>query len=203
MPFMTRKDLGVIAVATREIVLSEYGRDSCIASSLIGQQVLAHFKVQARAVSSAVSAYNDLAMKMTSTNLPPQEWPDEAWSVGVQGSGVMNMETKRYDGHVVLIVKPQGSPRVLLDLSADQLDRPERGLRVPGPVAVELPRLWTPQDPATLTIDGPPRTHVRYFPLLGGDDWRLAKDALDAERHEKLAAAAIELCDKRLSAVGV
>jgi hypothetical protein len=68
---------------------------------------------------------------------------------------------------------------------------------------VELPRLWTPQDPAMVTIDGPERTHVHYFPLLGGDDWRLTKDGQDFERHERLAAAAIELCDKRLSAVCV
>lgn len=203
MPFMTRKDLGVIAVATREIVLTEYSRDSCIASSLIGQKVLAHYKVQARPVAAAVAAYNEPGLQMSRTNLPPNEWPEEAWSVGVQGSGVMNMDTKRYDGHVVLILKPQGSPRVLLDLSADQMDRPERGLRVPGPVAVEMPRLWTPQDPAVVSIETPSLTHLRYFPLFGGDDWRLAKDGQDDDRHEELAAAAIELCDRRLSAVGV
>lgn len=203
MPFMTRKDLGVIAVATREVLLTEYSPDSCIASTLVGQKVLDHYKVQARAVSTVVAAYNDEALEMINTNRPFSEWPVTAWSVGVQGTGVMNMETKRYDGHIVLVLKPQGSPRVLLDLSADQMDRPERNLRVPGPVAVELPRLWTPQDPAMVTIDGQERTHVHYRPLLGGDDWRLAKDGQDHERHEKLAAAAIELCDKRLSGVRV
>jgi len=203
MPFMTRKDLGVIAVATREIVLAEYQRDSCISSSLIGQRVLDHYKVKARAVASVVAAYNDPGLQMSRTNIPPSQWPDEAWSVGVQGSGVMNLDTKRYDGHVVLILKPQGSPRVLLDLSADQLDRPERGLRVPGPVAVELPRFWTPEDPAEVTIETPEPTHLRYFPLMGGDDWTLAKDGQDVDRHERLAAAAIELSDKRLSAVRV
>lgn len=203
MPFMTRKDLGVIAVATREVLLTVYGRDSCIASTLIGQKVLAHYNVQSRAVATMVAAYNDSGLEMSTSGRPYSEWPVMAWSVGVQGTGVMNMETKRYDGHVVLVIKPAGSPRVLLDLSADQLDRPERNLRVPGPIAAELPRLWTPQDPAMVTIEGRERTHVHYTPLLGGDDWRLAKDGQDHERHESLAAEAIELCDKRLSGVRV
>lgn len=203
MPFMTRKDLGVIAVATREILLTEYSRDSCIASSLVGQKVLAHYSVQSRTVATKVAAYNDSGLEMSASGRPYSEWPVTAWSVGVQGSGVMDMETKRYDGHVVLVIKPAGSPRLLLDLSADQMDRPERHLRVPGPVAVELPRLWTPQDPARVTIEGQERTYVHYTPLLGGDDWRLARDGQDVERHERLAAEAIELCDKRLSAVRV
>jgi hypothetical protein len=203
MPFMTRKDLGIITVATREVLLTEYSADSCIASSLVGQKVLAHYGVTARPVATTVAAYNRRGREMFNSGLPFTQWPRDAWSVGVQGSGVMNFETKRYDGHVVLLFKPAGSPRTLLDLSADQLDRPLKSLRVPGPVAVEMPRLWTPMDPAEITIDGPSATYIAYRPLLGGDDWRLAKDGQDHDRHERLATAAIALCDKRLSAVRV
>lgn len=181
--------LETIASVTRETVRETFNADSCIASSIIGQKVLAEYGITSRLVTVSATAYNDLWVQMRRDGIPPEEWPENAWSLGIVGTDTVDHENNRWDGHLVLVLRWDGR-RLLLDLSADQMSRPERDLVIPGPIGLFLPRLWTPQDPGITRL---PETNVtvEYVPRLGAEGWKQVKDAQRHEQHTAIAEESI------------
>lgn len=97
---------------------------------------------------AGVLAANQLAQQTLPTLAPTQPLSvvPEAWTVGAGHIGVnpdptmINNTTGGYDGHVVVLV----DGRWLVDLSAPQMDRPHRGIRIRRPVVIDLAARPTP-----------------------------------------------------------
>lgn len=169
------------ALATRRVTLATGLVDnSCILSTRIGLEVLERHGVRAVAQAVRVAAYNTEGIRLFMQEVPHSEWPDSAWSVGIEGTGKVTPETKAWDGHLVLIVRNPNRTRTLIDLTADQLDRPHHNINVSGPVFIDLPPVgWTPHDPIYTTLGAeagaPDATVIGYYPLMVGN-WRSTPD---------------------------
>lgn len=121
-----------LATFARPLILSKFRRDSCIVSTAIACDFLTWAGVRAKPIEVELMAYTAAALPLVERGVPFDEWPDEAWSVGiVQEHG----DRARHDwqgAHLCTLVEQ----RILLDLSADQVSRPLRRLNVPGPVVL-------------------------------------------------------------------
>jgi hypothetical protein len=164
-------------LATRELTLGTYSAvNSCISSSRILLEVLQRRGISGRVMPVSAGAFNETAARLVLDGVPMQEWPDEAWSVGIGAIAEVGPQGG-WDGHLVVIARSSaehdlGAPRVLLDPTADQMDRPERGIIVGGPVtfSIEADQAFTPKDPlGTMRgVAGVDLTMVRYWPLPPG-----------------------------------
>ena len=116
-----------------------YKRDSCIAASRIGMDFLAELGIHSEAVRvEAMLISADLANRYRQEGrLPSSQEERERW-VAETGGHSVGLGYPMGDGkpglHVVLLV----AGRWLWDLSIDQADRRHLGLRVPGPLAIDL-----------------------------------------------------------------
>lgn len=189
--------LGDFALATRHLTIASFTRaNTCVASSRLGLAVLERFGIAGRPQPVLVGAFNAEAWELATSGVPIERWPVSAHSVGVAGTGATTRVPGdlRWDGHLVLIVRRPGRTRLLVDLTADQLGRPERGIVVPGPVLLGLPQLWTPKDPGLAQLkEG---TVVAYRPNVSDRSWR---DAPDWVRPVGVLEEAVEDLVERLS----
>jgi hypothetical protein len=172
-----REWLHEFALVTRTYtLLGSYLQNSCILTTRVGLGVLERYGVKARAQAVTAVAFNREGWELASQNVPPSEWPDSAWAVGTEGTGKTDPETNAWDGHLVLVVRNPNRTRTLIDLTADQLDRPARGLPVPGPVFMDLPPVWTPDDPR-FTFTGPSQEAIiSYRPQAKAGNWQDTPD---------------------------
>lgn len=184
------------ALACRFVTLTQFHKtNNCILSTRLGVDVLQHYGVPARPQPVTVTAMNEEAYRLMAAGVPVPQWPDSAWSVGIEGTGKSDPATGSWDGHLVIVLRNPERTRTLIDLTADQLDRPHRGIDVGGPVFMDLKGLWTPQDPLYTVTDDTPgsRTIVTYRPLMTAGDWQAAPDwALYQDHHDELVAAVVK-----------
>ena len=112
----------------------------CVNSSRIGVDVLTRKGFLAQAAVWDLEVGNQLASEMYVRGTPTEEWPDEAWNIGTfqaiddSGPGMVR-------GHVV--VEMGG---YVVDLSAGQYNRPNRGIHIDGPM------LSTPDNRVVLNL---------------------------------------------------
>lgn len=147
---MTRRDEKVIEAlvkVARPIMLRgvgewRYGRDSCIAACRIGALSLHHFNVQARVIGVSYIILNAAYItQVNETKHVPEdasELRDDAHSlaIGVDWNDTDNM------GHFALAC----GPRLLVDLTIDQVSRPDRGLVFDQPLVASMPAGWQSSD---------------------------------------------------------
>ena len=153
-------------------------RASCLLSTKLLCAVLSAFEVSARPQAVWVTARNAAAMEAMLAGRDERTAPG-AWSVGVRPGAVVNAGA--WPGHLVTVVRApnvmrQGGPaRLLVDLSADQFDRPEHGIVFGGPVIFGIDGTWSPQDPLA-SINHDARCAIQYVPSVPGQDahasWR-------------------------------
>jgi hypothetical protein len=180
-PRYDRAWLHRFALATRELMLLNARANSCILTTHVGLEVLDRFGIKARPQPVIAEAFNAVAARLRFGVDPPtplQDWPDEAWSVGISGTGVIAQESQTWDGHLVIVVRNPDRLRTLIDLTADQMDRPAKNINIGGPVFTDLPKVWTPRDPTytMLTPADPQATVIGYRPLAQAGDWRTSRD---------------------------
>lgn len=109
----------------RPVLLQFFRLDSCIASSNVVRQVLASYHVYSEAVpvkAYVVNAKGDEFLRQGHADWV-REKREGAYAVGV---GYGGPDPDAWDGHLVLIV----DHRYLLDMSADQLARPQYDILV-------------------------------------------------------------------------
>lgn len=169
--------LHTFALVTRAVTLANAQQNSCILSTRIGLAVLDRYGINARAQAVIVGAFNREAWHLVDQQVPTDQWPASAHSVGIYGSGVSDPVTRSWDGHLVVMVRNPSRTRTLIDLTADQLDRPAKGIDVGGPVFMDLPAMWTPHDPSCTVVgaDEAP-TILMYRPLMKAGDWKQSPD---------------------------
>lgn len=114
-----------IAVDTRAAVLTRYRPDSCIESTRAIAEVYRYFGHRLVPVATRVAFYTAEAYATNAAR---------GWAVGVTGTG--EITNGGWDGHLVGLVDDAW----LVDGSADQFDRPAKGLHVGGPVVVATDR---------------------------------------------------------------
>jgi hypothetical protein len=87
------------------------------------------------------------------------------WSVGTHGDGSLNIDTRRWNGHLVGML----DGRWLVDFAAQQLHRPERGIEITSPTvaAVDLDQLVG----GFVTARGPDGPWMAYQ-AVGDTRWR-------------------------------
>jgi hypothetical protein len=199
-PMVDRGWLHAFAMTVRRSTLENLSVvNSCVFTTRVGLQVLEQVGVVARPVPVYVSVHNMEAWRLSQDRIPVEEWPASAHSVGINEAGATR-PGPGWNGHLVLVVKQPGQPRLLIDLTADQFDRPIRNLVVGGPVFMDISpdATWTPHDPLFTTIGGRenPNAIVSYRPMppqsqqaqawKSSGDWAQDPDIVDAFVQEAL-----------------
>jgi hypothetical protein len=128
---LTEDQLGRLTRAVRAAVLEKFSPDSCIASSRVLIDVLRSLGVLARPVAVRTVALNAEAFRLFAEDVPVENWPPTAHSVGVAATG--EKTDGRWDGHLVVV-----SGDWLIDPSADQMSRPGKNLVLDDPLVMPL-----------------------------------------------------------------
>lgn len=175
-----------------------YEPSACILGTRVLIDVLAYFGVEGSALPVRVLVLNQAGAEQMEKGIPISEWPDEAWSVGVDDRNPDNPTVEearakwRFPAH--LVVQANG---YLLDPTADQMDRPQRGLRVLGSVAAQLPDDFF--DGGYVGLHDPNTgTRMFYSPSpLRPHTWKSAPDWTKDHKRKPLVAAAIKSARRR------
>jgi hypothetical protein len=170
--------LSVAAPLIRARMMEEgFKADTCVLATRIGMDALRQVRIKSapRAVSviASTSAHDRLVREGRFAEAALGA--EGAWSVGV---GIRNpnnpkpAKAGKWDGHLVLIVEREW----LVDLSADQFNRPHKGINVPGPIVARFKpgALTASGSLATRSPDG--STTVRYKADPENAAWKIAPD---------------------------
>ncbi len=141
-----------------------FEQSACIAASAVLFEAATYFGREATILPVDTIAANAPAIELIDAHVPIDEWPDEAWSVGTSHDERCGIPG-RYDGHVVCIVDG-----VLVDLTAGQMSRPQRGLLVPEVIVADGDVLHEGE------IDLPGGNRVTYVARPEQTGWRRAPD---------------------------
>lgn len=158
--------VGRVALDVRNAVLTWCAVNSCIESTRLGLLVFERLGIPARPQPVRVAVMNKASWQLMNEGVPIELWPESAHNLGV---GFLSQDDNPdgWNGHLVAIVREPGKPRHLIDISADQFDRPGR-LNVPGPVGMTINHLWTPTDPVYRVLQDND-TILDYRPFAPGD----------------------------------
>lgn len=167
-------------------------RGTCIESVRMVLPVLGRLGVACKPLPCAVWAGNQLAWQLFQAGVRVADWPPEAHSVGVDPDQGHRRGERGWNGHLVV-----AGDDWLLDLTAPQLHRPDRGVNVRGAVlATDTPA--PPRDrPLVLGADD---TTLIYTPRPELARWRVT-DAWRQDVPADLTAAIVQRVHRRLREV--
>ena len=166
----------VVAMLPQMMKGKGYRAETCILSTRIGMAVLEYFGVSARPRAVSVMVFNAEGWKLYWEAMKAGSAPDwgshpTAWSVGVGGSGVSTwdpvQQRTKWDGHLVIETSD-----VLVDLTLDQAERPERGIFA-GPTVLPLHSEWHTE--GTLLLENP-HGNILLYQAIDDLNWRQAPD---------------------------
>lgn len=157
--------IGEISLTIRGMILTNFQLvNSCIETTRLSLMVFEHFGIKARAQSVKVAIMNREAWEHIERQGDPKVFPPRAHALSVGHSG--GVEPGGWNGHLVTMIQEQ--PRRMVDISADQFNRPGKVL-VPGPMMMTIDSsTWTPQDSTFMTAEGG-ATVLDYRPFAPGD----------------------------------
>lgn len=95
-----------VAVQVRTITVATQGlgANSCVEDTRTGIEALAHHGITARPVAVDVLAGTRAAYQLVRDGVPVSQWPDDAWTVGVDHREPPRTPSS-YNGHLVLTVR--------------------------------------------------------------------------------------------------
>jgi hypothetical protein len=175
----------------RPVILRHYRADSCIASSRIAIDVLSHFGILAEPLTVNLTVYNPaFAARIEAGDREPEtqdelnEWIRKygAWNVGVGMGGDPRLLT--WGGHLVVIAEK----RCILDLSADQANRPQRNINL-VPLGGDVPPEFFDGEPLFFQING---CVLKYLVSPDNNGYTSSPDWLQASRREPLVQEIIK-----------
>lgn len=129
--------LDAVVRVARPLIREHFNADSCIASTRIGMDVLAHFGVAAVEMPLMAFLFNHEAIKLFEAGMTSQEIGEHvrgisveqeggAWTLGVGAPGAPTVSGREgWTGHLVATIPDAG---VILDLSLDQASRPQKNM---------------------------------------------------------------------------
>lgn len=136
-----------IAIVCRQAILTRFGKRSCVESGALVSRVLHGLGVPHRMAVCEAQAFNRVMADALRAGAPIEEIARMrgGWSVLVGAPseaddfpGRQDRKKNRFVGHVVVFAEANGTT-VLIDPSADQMDRPGHGLRISGPLCCPVP----------------------------------------------------------------
>ncbi len=172
-------------VARRFILKAGWSRDSCLASTRIGIEVLSYFGITGKPLEVTVVAANALAVEQLDRT-GAVDLSTDAWTVGVKAGDRDEGDNAWPGAHMVISV-----PRMhtIVDLSVDQLHRPQHEIEVPRPVAFEAkPEFFTGE--RAVQIELPKDGRLFYWPVnpptgtRGSPDWTMRPSERSPNRPE-------------------
>jgi hypothetical protein len=180
-----------IMLASRESVLEEFRKQSCIATTRVIIDVCAYFGIKASPMAVSVIAFTKTAWAQDGDGAPVSEWPDDRYSVGIGfRSRLGHKLTKDWDGHLVAV-----TDKWMLDGSLDQISRPEHSLSL-CPLAIDVPPGW---DGTLYRQDG---VVITYQPL-SDLTWRTSRNwSRRLPEIRRATGAAIRSLREQLACVG-
>lgn len=138
----------------------------CILGARVAVEVGRYFGVPITERSTDTLVANALAWKLIGEAVPVEEWPDEAWTIGVNHESPGN----GYPGHVIA-----ESEHFVIDLSAAQFARTKKGIKGEALLAPKLDGFdWSASLVISSADDG---TVIVYKPMTDttyktAPDWR-------------------------------
>jgi hypothetical protein len=185
---MTEAINKLLAHARDEILQNGYRVDSCICSTRVAVDVLRRLGHQCEPQPASVVVYNkamtDLILKLQRLPKGPAEfdqWTEEYGAYSV-GAGLRLPTGIGFVCHLVAIVNRQ----VLVDLSLDQLSRPEWGLQL-DPFADEFPVEFLEGKPFITNLDG----MLMIYRKSHEENWKLSPDWVDQRRYGPVVEAVL------------
>jgi hypothetical protein len=139
----------------------------CVLASKVLLVALIDAGFQAWVEPTYALAINKEGYLLLDRGVPTSEWPDTAWSVGVEEGGTI--DTGSYPGHLVVFCYVDGA-LTLVDGSAGQFSRPAKQMNVPSTLWFPTPR-WPH---AASYVDG--AWALTYKPAPLGNLHRVAND---------------------------
>lgn len=140
--------LALLVERVRPRMLEYFTRDSCVAATRIGLDLCDAFGIHAKPIPVTMTALNREYLAIP--HLPNEE-RDALWSQVAAGAftartagGPWRVDVNSPDaaasadgaGHVIIGVPATPShPTMLIDVSADQADRPHKNIHIPHPIA--------------------------------------------------------------------
>lgn len=114
-------------------------KNACILASRTVIEVLKYHGLKSAPLAVNAMAYNDEMWEILGS--PPEEWTPKAWSVGCSNDprtyGTFRTDRSGgYAGHLVVVTRTS-----YVDLTADQFDRPHKGILTGSPLIVGLKSL--------------------------------------------------------------
>lgn len=103
---------------------------SCIASTRIGMGVLKHYGIPCYPQAVKVDALNRAAARAVLEGWTDPVALEEAGvkMVGIDGTGALDNVAGSWDGHLVLVTADATGLEIIVDLTLDQMSRPEHDL---------------------------------------------------------------------------
>lgn len=142
---------------TREACVEGFDKDSCIAATRVGLDVLGHFGVAAAPLTVEAEVFNAIQIQLLrERGGPPKDWKEagEWMRQGAWAHGIGTRESRGregWPGHLVMIV----GERQLVDLSIGQANKPEKGIVLGEPIVCEVTRPFMQErERLVLTKDG-------------------------------------------------
>lgn len=187
-----------LAAEARPLILRYWRPDSCIASSRIGQLVLAHFGIRSQPLAVRVLIFNGPLWRRLARGDRPERGQveqlyqeDGSWSVGL---GFPSGRPEGWPGHLILI---SSAPKLLIDLSLDQASRPKRGIELrPLLRATTAPFLRGEEElPVQMGT-----TALAYQAMPGERSYLSSPDWQDTGRHQRILPELIRRIEGRVGA---
>jgi hypothetical protein len=208
--------MGVLAKTARPTILSEFREDSCIASTRIVTKVLRRFGFDSEPMVVQLAVFNQqYAEAVAQGSNPPLDgskdeliaWMDEhkAWAVGVGVPGRDDDWRWRKNGskspwlggqasHLVAVMR---TPRVLVDVSLSQANRPAHNIKLPDLfVGKVLPGFLDGSEQAWYHVN---RCSMEYVSFPSDESFRVSPDWKDKSRTRHLVDSLERQVDFALS----
>lgn len=145
---------------------------TCIETTRAAVAVLRRLRLDARPLPVAVHAVNARAELLHVRRVPVEQWPSDAWSVGIVDLGVQSYDSldepsrrTGWAGHLIV-----AGPDWLLDLTAQQFSRPDHDLHIDGAM-LGLSLRFDPTREGT-RVALPRGGAIRYLPQPWHKAWR-------------------------------
>lgn len=192
--------LGTLAQFGREQILTEWEKDSCIASTGIALDILKHYEIPARPMCVTTMIFNAAAYAkiIEIGRLPnPEEskaWQAEVggWSVGLGFGERGGPKPNKWAGHLVAIVRDQ----ILLDLSIDQATRPQHNifLQAGGGCIENAAKFLSGEQVFVTGSNG----CLLIYERKNNEDYQKSPDWLETHRRKRVLFRTIQEIDKQV-----
>lgn len=174
---MNLADIDVLLAEWERIVIAERVQPAhCILGTRTLFDVMRVLDIPAQVVPVEALIWNMAAAPLIAAEIPFQQWPPNAWSVGA----VTSAPGEGYPGHLILVADTDDG-RVLIDSSTGQFVRTRHGITPPPTLAARVSDTW-PSDPTiSVKYTGPGwEMSWKWAPELGNlhrsaPDWRRSR----------------------------